>query len=147
MTKKDLVSGMFGKDSEGDIFVIAGDKVIFECGTYNDIDDLNEEFEFTDCGIGCGAYIDSLYDAKCFEEVKDGNATLIWKREAKKEEKPTKNKGAITITEAEFAKIAAKVNDEWMRIAEEKGDTDIVNAIITVQNATFAAHRAAELFH
>jgi hypothetical protein len=143
MTKKDLVSGMFGKDNEGSVFVVAGSRLIFEEGTYNDFDDMNDALEF----VLCGAYVESLYEAACFDEVKDGNAKLIWKREEKKEEKPTKSNGAITITEAEFAEISEKVNAEWMRIAAEQGKDDgIVNSLITIQNATFAAHLAAELF-
>lgn len=142
MTKKDLVSGMFGKDNEGSIFVIAGSRLIFEEGTYNDFDDMTDDLKFW----FCGASVESLYEATCFDEVKDGNAKLIWKRGEQKEEKPTKADGAITITEAEFREIAAKVNAEWLRVAAEKDTEAIVSTIVTTQNATFAAHLAAELF-
>ena len=151
MTKKDLVSGMFGKASDGEIFVIAGSRVIFESGTYNDIDDLNDKLEFTDCGFPCGAHIESLYEGHCFDEVRDGNAKLIWKREeAKKEVKAAKpeakSEDAITITIDEFLKVAEKVNKEWMEVAEQKDGMNAITAMIGLQNTTFAAHLAAELF-
>ena len=141
MTKKELKTGMFGKENDGELFVIVGDRIIYEGGCYADISDLNENLEWCD-----DAHICELYECKCFDEVKDGSATLIWKREEQKSEKAAERKDAITITVDEFLKVAEKVNVEWMRVAEEKGDMDLVGAIVGIQNTTFAAHLAAELF-
>ena len=141
MTKKDLVSGMFGNDSDGDLFVVAGSILMYEDGLYDDIADMDDNMKFPS-----GAHIAELYEAKCFAAIRDGNATVIWKREEEKPEAAEKPTGAITITVEEFLKVAEKVNAEWMRVAEEKEDMGIVGAIVGIQNTTFAAHLASELF-
>ena len=141
MTKKELKTGMFGKENDGELFVIVGDRIIYEGGAYEDIPDLNDNLEWED-----DCYICELYECDCFANIHDGSANVIWKRNEKKAEKATERKDAITITVDEFLKVAEKVNAEWMRVAEEKGDMDLVGAIVGIQNTTFAAHLAAELF-
>lgn len=71
-----LTNGMFGKEDDGDIFVVVGDKLVYKSGLWESVSDMESGTYF---GGDC---IVALYEANCFEDVKDGTAELIWKRDA-----------------------------------------------------------------
>lgn len=151
--KKDIKPGMFGRTyPDGDLFVVADGKFVFETGLYDDIDDMDGNLEFVP-GING---VDELYEANCFQQIKDGRAKLIWKRDEKKstpEEKPVEPvkpvEGAITITEDQFFEAVVKANEKFIEIGAEtpvKND-ELINAMMALQNTTFGALIGAVLFN
>lgn len=148
MTKKELATGMFGVDSNKEVFVVAGDKVIFECGKYNNIDDLDDNLMFND-----ESGIDALYEARCFQQVKDGRGKLIWKRPEpteEAEEAPKTEEGAITITEDQFFDAVKKANELFFEIGKRAPGGipggDGMEALMGLQNITFGAAIGSVLF-
>ena len=141
MTKRDLKPGMFGKDSDGDLFVVVGDKLIYENGLFDDVSDMTDTMEFPN-----GANISELYEANCFEAVKDCTANLIWKRPEKVEPKAKAEEAKITITEEEFSIAIAKANDTFMEIGKDKLDDGLMMAMMSMQNMAFGTLLGAVLF-
>lgn len=145
MTKMELATGMFGMDN-GEVFVVAGDKLIFEGGKYNNIDDLDENLMFTE-----DAGIDALYEARCFQQVKDGRAKLIWERPKAVEEAteaPKPVEGAVTITEDEFFEVVKKANEIFMDISKKvpTPGNEMIEVAMSLQNITFGALVSSVLF-
>lgn len=145
MTKKELATGMFGMD-DGEVFVVAGDKLIFEGGKYNNIDDLDENLMFNE-----HSGIDALYEARCFQQVKDGRGKLIWKRPEpveEAEEAPKPVDGKVTITEDEFFEIVKKANEKFMEISKKcpTPGSEMIEVAMGLQNITFGAIISAVLF-
>lgn len=144
MTKKELVTGMFGVD-DGEVFVVAGDKLIFEGGKYNNIDDLDENLMFNE-----EAGIDALYEARCFQQVKNGHGKLIWKRPEPTEEAPKSVEGAITITEDQFFEAVKEANKMFFEIGKRAPGGipggDAMEAMMGLQNITFGAAIGKVLF-
>ena len=143
MTKKELATGMFGMDN-GEVFVVAGDKLIFEGGKYNNIDDLDENLMFNE-----ESGIDALYEARCFQQVKDGRAKLIWERpEPEVEEAPKAVEGVITITEDKFFEAVKKANELFMTISKESPvpGGEMIEVAMGLQNITFGAMVGSVLF-
>ena len=150
--KNDLKSGMFGKTfPDGDLFVVAGDKLIFETGLFDSIDDMDDNLSFMFGTSG----IEELYEASCFHQIKDGRGKLIWKREKehKPEEKPVEPvkpvEGAITITEEQFFDAVVKANEKFMEIGEQtKVEHDeMIQMMMGLQNTAFGALIGAVLFN
>ena len=143
MTIKELATGMFGVDSNNEVFVVAGNKLIFEEGLYNDIDDLDENLMFTN-----EAGIDALYEACSFKQVKEGGGKLIWKRPEPGEEakEAPKGDGAITITEDDFFEAVKKANEKFMEIGENVPGKELVDVMMGLQNITFGSLVGAVLF-
>jgi hypothetical protein len=136
---------MFGKDDLGNIFVVVGDKLIYEEGDYFPLDQVKDDLFVSKCHS-----IVELHDAVCFQQVKDGNSTLIWKREEKKaEETPVKDEkpeNAITITPDEFLEVVKKANEHFMEIAKEAPGAEVVDVLMGMQNLAFGALIAQTLF-
>lgn len=144
MTVKELKTGMFGMDTNGEAFVIADDKVIFEGGKYNDINDLDENLMFyEDDGIA------ALYEARCFQQVKDGRGKLIWKRDESREEEDESEDGVVTITEDEFFEVVKKANEKFMEISKKcpTPHDGVLDLALGMQNMTFGALVSAVLFN
>lgn len=151
--KKDLKPGMFGKTfPDGDLFVVAGDKLIFSNGMYDAIDDMDDNLTFLFGTSG----ISEIYEANCFQQINDGRAKLIWKREEKKptpEEKPVEPvkpvEGAITITEEQFFEAVTKANEKFMEIGEQTPveHDEMINLMMGLQNTAFGALIGAVLFN
>ena len=143
MTKMELATGMFGVD-DGDVFVVAGDKLIFEGGKYNNIDDLDENLMFNEeCGI------DALYEARCFQQVKDGRGKLIWKRPepAKEVEEATESEeGKVTITEDQFFEAVKKANEKFMEIGKKVPGRPELDIMMGLQNIAFGELLGLVLF-
>ena len=140
MTKMELATGMFGMD-DGEVFVVAGDKLIFEGGKYNNIDDLDENLMFNETNG-----IDALYEARCFQQVKDGHGKLIWKRPEPKVEEAKSEEGKVTITEDEFFEAVKKANEVWMEIGKKTPGDELLNVMMGMQNMTFGSVIASVLF-
>ncbi len=144
MTANELKTGMFGMDTNNEAFVIADDKVIFEYGKYNYISDLDENLMFNeDCGIA------ALYEARCFQQVKDGRGRLIWKRDEPGKEEVKSEDGVVTITEDEFFEVVKKANEKFMEISKQcpTPHDDVLNLALGMQNMTFGALVSAVLFN
>lgn len=144
MTKNELATGMFGVDSGKEVFVVAGNKLIFEDGTYNNIADLDDNLMFND-----EAGIDAMYEAFCFKQVKDGRGNLIWKREepAKEVEEATESEeGKVTITEDQFFEAVKKANEKFMGIGKKVPGRPEVDIMMGLQNIAFGELLGLVLF-
>jgi len=64
-----LTTGMFGKESDGDLFVVVGDNIVYQRGMQEDVDDTTWYHNIV-----------ALYDCKCFRQIEDGRAKVIWER-------------------------------------------------------------------
>lgn len=65
-----LETGMFGIEEDGDIFVVAGDLIVYQSGMYETVDYAeNPNHKIT-----------ALYEAVSFDMVKGGDAEVIWER-------------------------------------------------------------------
>lgn len=138
MTKMELATGMFGMDD--------GDKLIFEGGKYSNIDDLDENLMFNE-----DAGIDALYEARCFQQVKDGRGKLIWKRPepAKEVEEATESEeGKVTITEDQFFEVVKKANEIFMDISKKvpTPGSEMIDVAMGLQNIIFGALVSSVLF-
>ena len=70
-----LTDGIFGKERTSGLFVVAGDKMIYESGGYDRIGDFNANLE-----CSC-SHIDEIYgNAVSFDHIKFGRVVTIWKR-------------------------------------------------------------------
>jgi hypothetical protein len=145
MTVKELKTGMFGMMSDGEVFVVAGDKLIYEGGQYNNIADMSEDMQFAD-----GDCIVALFEARCFGQVNDGRAKVIWERpdeDEVEEEVHTTPEGAVTITEDEFFEAVKKANELFFEVGKEvPGSDGLPKVIMGLQNITFGAVVGAVLF-
>lgn len=144
MTKKELKTGMLGITSDDEVFVVAGDKLIYEGGQYNNISDMSDDLMFCDeCGI------DVLLEARCFGQVKDGRAKVIWERadegEVEEEVKPTPE-GTVTITEDQFFEAVKKANEVFFEIGDKVPGGELPEVMMSIQNITFGVVVAAVLF-
>ena len=137
MTKQELVTGMFGVMDDGEVFVVAADKLIFERGQYDDIVDMNDAMEFPN------HYVTEVHEATCFKMVKEGRSRVIWKRP-----EPKTDDGKITITEDEFFEAVKKANTKFMEISKQcpTPHDDIIELTMGMQNMTFGAIISAVLF-
>ena len=144
MTKSDLRNGMFGKLSDGDIFVVVNDKMIYENGQLDIIADMDEDMVFR----LSGNKIMELYEADCFNAAREGRGKLIWKRtEPKVEEvKSEEGKATVTITEDEFFEIVKEANELFMTVGKEVPGHELADAMMGLQNITFGGVIATVLF-
>ena len=78
MAKRCLKTGVFGKDENGDLFIVVDKYLSYQDGLKDLVDDLNNDLEFKS-----GGKIVALYKASCFNEVKRGEGKVIWERENK----------------------------------------------------------------
>ena len=145
MTVKELKTGMFGMMADGEVFVVAGDKLIYEGGQYNSIGDMSEDMCFAD-----GECVIALFEARCFAQVKDGRAKVIWERadedEVEEEVQPTPE-GTVTITEDQFFEAVKKANELFFEIGKEvPGAEELPGLVMGLQNITFGAVVGAVLF-
>ncbi|MBR0340781.1 MAG: hypothetical protein IJH64_00750 [Oscillospiraceae bacterium] len=70
-----LTDGIFGKERTSGLFVVVGDKMIYESGGYDRIGDFDANLECS------GSHIDEIYgNAVSFDHIKHGRAVTIWKR-------------------------------------------------------------------
>lgn len=88
-----LTTGMFGVEDDGDMFVVVNNLIVYRDGCWEDVSDMEVDSDF----------IVALYDCRCFNDIEDGSATVIWKRETedteegkevkedKEESKPTED--------------------------------------------------------
>lgn len=143
MTKKELKTGMFGIMDDGEVFVIAGDKLIYECGQYNNLADMSDDLTFGD-----EAWVVGLFEAHCFTQVKDGRAKVIWERPEpdKKVEEEVKGDGTVTITEDQFFEAVKKANELFFEIGKKIPGGDLPEVLMGLQNITFGAVVGAVLF-
>jgi len=141
VTKKELTPGMFGVMDDGEVFVVVGDKLIFECGQYDKVADMNDAMEFAN------HHVKELHEATCFKMVKEGRSRVIWKRpEAPKGEEAKTEEGKVTITEDEFFEIVKKANEMFMTIGEKVPGSELAETMMGLQNIAFGAVIAAVLF-
>lgn len=148
MTKDMLRDGWFGKCGDGSLFVIAGGKLVYQDGLYDDFDSFDDDLKF----IYTGNSINTLYAADCFDNIVDDTAKVLWQRcECGKcgecgatEEKP---KGAITITADQFLEAVKTANDKFMEISKENPGNELVEAIMGIQNLAFGALIGEVLFN
>lgn len=140
MAIPELKTGMLGKENDGELFVVVGDHILYEGGCYKDIANLDENLEFID-----GGHICELYEGKCFADVKDGTATLIWKRDAEKTTEHTQN-GAITITSDQFLEAVKEANEKFMEVAKKNPGNPMVDVVMGIQNLAFGGLIGAVLF-
>ena len=141
MTKCDLRNGMFGVcNDDNDVFVIVNGNLIYQNGLTDRLDDINDNLEFPD-----GCKIMKLYEASCFEEVKDGNCNLIWERN-ETEEKAVED-GTIKITEEQFFEAVKKANEKFMEIGRDTPGATVLEPLLGIQNILFGELIGAVLFH
>lgn len=70
-----LTDGIFGKERISGLFVVVGDKMIYESGGYDRICDFDANLESS------ASRIDEIYgNAISFNSIKFGRAVTIWKR-------------------------------------------------------------------
>lgn len=74
--KEKMVTGVFGRCSDGDWFVVVGDKMVYENGKYDRPDDLNP------AGAMFGYSVDVLVEAVSFDNAraKARAGDTLWKR-------------------------------------------------------------------
>ena len=142
MTKCDLRNGMFGVENDGEMFVVVGDKLIYEGGKYSDFDDMNDVLEFD-----AENYVSELHKATCFNEVKDGRSELIWKRSEPKVEEAESEEGVITITEEEFFEAVKAANKLFFEIGNKTAPVrPEAEIIMGLQNIAFGELVGSVLF-
>ena len=142
MTKRDLRNGMFGVETDGEVFVVVGDKLIYEHGRYSDFDDMDDNMVFDEENS-----VIEIHEATCFKQVKEGNSKLIWKRPEVKGEEVKTEEAKVTITEDEFFEVVKKANELFMAIGNEKTPDDgIMTAMMGLQNIAFGALISNVLF-
>lgn len=73
-----LTDGIFGKERTSGLFVVVGDKMIYESGGYDRIGDFDANLEAS------ASHIDEIYgNAVSFDNIKCGRAVTTWKRKEK----------------------------------------------------------------
>ena len=106
MTKKDLKTGMFGLMSNGNMFVIVGDLIVYQNGGYDEIECMKENLSFSFYRV---TY---LTTARSFAQL-----------EMKiKEEKDNMLYGKSNETVMTIAEIEQKLGIKNLRIKGEKND-------------------------
>lgn len=70
-----LTTGMFGRESDGDLFVVVGDICVYQSGEWEHTNDSSWHYLIT-----------HLYKAKSFKEIECGCATAIWERKSEEVE-------------------------------------------------------------
>ena len=141
MTKCDLRNGMFGVMDDGEVFVVAADKLIFECGQYDDIAEMTDTMEFPN------HYIDEVHEATCFKMVNEGRSKVIWKRPEPKVEEVESEEGKITITEEEFFEAVKAANELFFAIGNKtKPVRPEAEILMGLQNIAFGELVGAFLF-
>ena len=73
--KEKLVDGLFGMDSEGDLFVVVGNRLVYQSGGFDWRVSVNDNLKFES-----GRSIDALYEANCFGECNYPEWREIWNR-------------------------------------------------------------------
>lgn len=80
--KEKMVTGVFGRENDGDWFVVADDKLVYEGGRFRYLSSVIEDGTFP--GPGHCEHIDCLVSAVCFNSAKSaarsGGLSVIWKR-------------------------------------------------------------------
>ena len=109
-----LTTGMFGKEEDGDIFVVVGDLIVYKSGLWESVKDITNR-----SGYYGGENIVGLYDCKCFDEVEDGTATVLWERESKPAESEEKDE-----EERDVVKEFIEALEELATLLEGKGDKE-----------------------
>ena len=151
MTKSDLRTGMFGVckgngEDRNDIFVVVGDRLIFQDGLCDYLDDITEDL----CFPGNCAKITELYEAACFKQVEDGNAKVIWTRPKEDVKEATEKEcdiDAINITFDQFVNAVEAANKKWMEASDNIAPhIEGMNFMMGLQNITFGGLIARELF-
>lgn len=66
-----LTTGMFGVEDDGDMFVVVNNLIVYRDGCWENVSDMEVDSD----------PIVALYDCQCFNDIEDGSATVIWKRE------------------------------------------------------------------
>ena len=140
MSKIKLATGMFGVDNEGEIFVVVGDKLMYENGQYDEVAELNDHLEFPN------HHIVELHEATCFKMVKEGRSRVIWKRPEPEKEAPKTEECKVTITEDEFFEIVKEANELWMNVSKDVPGGELANVVMGLQNVTFGSVIASVLF-
>ena len=140
MSKIKLATGMFGVDNEGEVFVVVGDKLMYENGQYDEVAELNDNLEFPN------HHIVELHEATCFKMVKEGRSRVIWKRPEPKVEEAKSEEGKVTITEDEFFEAVKKANEVWMEVSKKTPGNEMLDVIMGMQNMTFGSVIASVLF-
>lgn len=143
MTKKELATGMFGVDNEGGVFVVVGDKLMYENGMYDNVADMNDRLEFVN------HHIVELHEATCFKMVNEGRSRVIWKRPEETEVEETESEeGKVTITEEEFEEVVKKANQKFMEISKQcpTPNDPIIELTMGLSNMAFGALIGAVLF-
>ena len=145
MKKSDLRSGMFGKTSNGDVFVVAGDKLIYQDGTMDELAYVDGDLYFPN-----GVHIASLYEADCYGDFENGSVKEIWHRPEPKSEPvdPMKEMGktTITITLEQYAEALERASKKFAEVAAEDKVDPVTFMIMSTQNITFGTLIADELF-
>lgn len=142
MTKRDLRNGMFGVENDGEMFVVVGDRLIYEGGKYSDFDDMNDALEFDDEN-----YVSELHKADCFKGVKEGRSELIWKRPEPKVEEAESEEGKITITEEEFFEAVKAANKLFFEIGKKAAPVrPEAEVLMGLQNIAFGELVGSVLF-
>lgn len=132
MTKAELRTGMFGIDNEGGIFVVVGDKLMYENGMYDNVADMNDNLEFVN------HHIIELHEATCFKMVKEGRSSVIWERPECDCEECDCEEDAITITEDEFFEAVKAANELFFAIGNKKKPVrPEVEMMMGLQNIAF----------
>ncbi len=74
--KEKMVTGVFGRCSDGDWFVVVGGTMVYEKGEYDCLGALNP------AGVMCGYSVDVLVDAVSFDNARDKARAgdTLWKR-------------------------------------------------------------------
>ena len=130
MTKRDLRNGMFGVENDGEMFVVVGERLIYEGGKYSDFQDMNDNMEFDEEN-----YVREVHEATCFKEVKEGRSKLIWERPESKVEEVESEECAITITEDQFFEAVIAANKKFFEIG--KSVRAELEATMGLQNIAF----------
>lgn len=80
--KEKMVTGVFGRENDGDWFVVAGDKLVYEDGRFRYLSSVKEDGAFP--GPLRDGHIDCLVSAACFNSAKSAakgvSRSVIWKR-------------------------------------------------------------------
>lgn len=107
-----LTTGMFGKEVDGDLFVVVGDAIIYQNGMREVTSDMENPEYYGNHKIV------ALYEALCFDQIKDGKAKVIWERDVNEESEYDEFDEYI-----DFLKTLSKIIDEIID-DEDEGDDE-----------------------
>lgn len=105
-----LTTGMFGKESDGDLFVVVGDNIVYKNGMQEVVSDMENPDYYGHRKIV------ALYEAVCFNQIEDGKAKVIWEREATDDSEDDEFEEYI-----DFLKALSKIIDS---VIEDDGDDE-----------------------